>query len=201
MNEVFVIKRISATICTFRALESIFMPSITVDRYDLALLDALQHDAHTTNTVLGEQAHLSASQVSRRVQRLEEAGVISGYAALLDPTTIGLGVTAYAHINLERHGGSGKGDSRTADFEAAVAAMPEVLECFSVTGEADYILRIVAPDLASFSETMMQRLLTLPGVAQVKTNIALTRVKESHVLPLDHVTRPTERSKRISFSG
>ena len=171
------------------------MPIINVDRCDLALLEALQHDGHATNAALGERAHLSASQVSRRVQRLAEAGVISGYAALLDPVTIGLGVTAYAHINLERHGEKG-----TAQFEAAVALMPEVRECFSVTGEADYILRIVAPDLASFSETMMKRLLNLPGVSQVKTNIALTRVKESHVLPLEHVTRPARRGRRIGFN-
>jgi Lrp/AsnC family leucine-responsive transcriptional regulator len=68
--------------------------------------------------------------------------------------------------------------------------MPEVLECFAVSGEADYLLRIVAPDLAAFSDLMMKRLLTLPGVAQVKTNIALSKVKETHELPLDHVAQP-----------
>ncbi len=160
------------------------MSAITVDRYDLALLDALQRDCHATNATLGEQAHLSASQVSRRIQRLEEAGV-----------------TAYAHIDLERHGEAAGGRSRTAEFEAAVAAMPEVQECFSVTGEADYILRIVAPDLASFSDLMMKRLLALPGVARVKTNIALSRVKETHVLPLDHVAQPQRQGRRLRFAG
>ena len=120
------------------------MIELSIDRYDLQLLAALQHDGHATNAGLGEAASLSASQVSRRIQRLEEAKVITGYAALLDHA-LGLGVTAYAQVILERHD-----KTRPAEFEKQIAAMPEVLECFAVTGEADYMLRIVAPDLAAF---------------------------------------------------
>lgn len=170
------------------------MNSISVDRYDLALLEALQQDAHATNAALGERAHLSASQVSRRVQRLTESGVIARAAALLDRATLGLGVTAWAHVVLERHG-----EARPADFERAVAEIPAVLDCHSVTGEADYILRIVAPDLAAFSELMMKVLLPLPGVAQIKTNIALQKVKETHVLPLDHIARPPRSARRVCY--
>jgi DNA-binding Lrp family transcriptional regulator len=172
------------------------MSELSIDRYDLQLLAALQRDGHATNAELGEKASLSASQISRRIQRLEEAKVITGYAALLDPHSIGLGVTAYAQIILERHD-----KTRPAEFERAVLAMPEVLECFAVTGEADYLLRIVAPDLAAFSELMMKRLLNLPGVAQVKTNIALSKVKETHELPLDHVAQPRQQKRRVRFTG
>lgn len=172
------------------------MQAITIDRYDLALLDAVQQRGNATNATLGEQVHLSASQISRRLQRLEESGIIAGYAALLDPAALGLGVTAFAHVILERHG-----EARTDVFENAVAAMPEVIDCFSVSGDADYVLRIVASDLAAFSELMMKRVLRLPGVAHIKTNIALQKIKQTHVLPLDHVTQPATPRQRIRYAS
>ena len=172
------------------------MTETLIDRYDLKLLAAVQRNGHATNAELGEQAGLSASQASRRVQRLAEAGVIAGYTALLDPATLGLGVTAYAQVLLERHD-----TSRPQAFEKQVSALPEVLECFAVTGEADYMLRIVAPDLAAFSDLMMKKLLTLPGVAQVRTNIALSKVKQTHELPLSHVSRPPQKARRVRYTG
>ncbi|HAY09577.1 MAG TPA: AsnC family transcriptional regulator [Thauera sp.] len=172
------------------------MSTFTVDRQDLALLDALQRSGNATNATLGEQVHLSASQVSRRLQRLQEGGLIAGYAALLNPAAVGLGVTAFAHVVLERQGGA-----RSEAFEASVAGLPEVLECFSVSGNADYVLRLVAPDLAAFSELMMKRVLCLPGIANVKTDIVLGRVKQTHVLPLDHITQPSQPRQRVRFSG
>ncbi|MFO1319584.1 MAG: Lrp/AsnC family transcriptional regulator [Burkholderiales bacterium] len=172
------------------------MNDIAIDRYDLLLLEAIQQDGHATNAVLGERVNLSASQVSRRLQRLEESKVVAGYAALLDPGALGLGVTAYAHVVLERHD-----PTHATAFERAVVRLPEVLECFAVTGEADYLLRVVAPDLPTFSDLMMKRLLTLPGVQSVKTNIALSRVKETHVLPLDHVARPKQFRRSVTFTG
>jgi DNA-binding Lrp family transcriptional regulator len=170
------------------------MSEILIDRYDLQLLAALQRQGQATNAELGEKANLSASQISRRIQRLEEAKVISGYTALLDPPALGLGVIAYAQVILERHD-----KTSASDFERQVVALPEVLECFAVTGEADYMLRIVAPDLAAFSDLMMKKLLTLPGVAQVKTNIALSKVKQTHELPLDHVANPQQPKRRVRY--
>jgi DNA-binding Lrp family transcriptional regulator len=79
--------------------------------------------------------------------------------------------------------------------------MPEVLECLSVTGEADYVLRVLAPDLASFSSFMMKRLLRLPGVANVKSNIALKKIKQTHVLPLDHIKQPEQASPKLVYSS
>ena len=118
------------------------MQEMRIDRFDLALLQALQQDSHLTNAELGTRISLSPSQVCRRIQRLEELGVIKGYTALLDGEVLGLGVMAYAQIILERHD-----KARGSEFESAVAKLAAVVECFAVTGEADYMLRIVAPDL------------------------------------------------------
>ena len=172
------------------------MPSISINRYDLALLEALQRNGNATNAVLGEAVHLSASQVSRRLQRLGELGIIAGYAALIDPATIGLGVTAFAQVILERHG-----QSQSDAFEQAAAAMPEITECFSVSGDADYFLRIVASDLQAFSELMMKRVLRLPGVAHIKTNIALQKIKRTHVLPLDHIAQPARPRVQLVYAA
>lgn len=172
------------------------MTTITLDRYDLALLDAVQRDGNATNAALGETVHLSPSQISRRLTRLTEVGIIAGHAALLDPAAIGLGVTAFAQVVLERHG-----QTHSEAFEGAAAAMPEVMECFSVSGDADYFLRIVAADLQAFSELMMKRVLRLPGVAHIKTNIALQKVKQSHVLPLDHVAQLARPRSQLKYEG
>jgi DNA-binding Lrp family transcriptional regulator len=179
------------------------MTSITVDGHDLALLTELQRDGHATNAALGEIIHLSTSQVSRRVQRLEEAKIIDHYAAVIDPAVVGLGVTAFTHVVLERHGGThaDSGDTHGAKFERAIADLPEVLECFSVAGEADYLLRIVAADLAALSEFMMKHLLRLPGVSNVKSTISLQRTKQTSVLPLAHITRPRQTRQRIRFAS
>ncbi len=171
------------------------MSKITIDRYDLALLDALQRKGNATNATLGEQIRLSASQISRRIQRLEEDGVIAGYVALLAPTALGLGITAFAQVSLER-----QGDAANEAFEAAVAAMPEVVDCFSVSGESDYMLRMVVPDLAAFSELMLKQLRHVPGVAGIKTSIALQTVKQTHALPLDHLTQPSRPRQRVRYA-
>jgi Lrp/AsnC family transcriptional regulator, leucine-responsive regulatory protein len=170
------------------------MSTITVDRYDLRLLDELQRDGHATNSTLGEKIHLSTSQVSRRVQRLQEAGVIDHYAAILDPAAVGLHVVAFTQVTLDRQGAN-SGDK----FEREVAKLPQVLECFSLAGEADYILRIVTPDLASFSEFMNKHLLRLSGVTNVTSSVALRKVKQTHILPLDHIAQPMETKQRIEY--
>ena len=179
------------------------MAGITVDRHDLALLTELQRDGHATNAALGEIIHLSTSQVSRRVQRLEEAGVIDHYTAVIDPAVVGLGVMAFTHVVLERHAGTpaDKGETHGARFEREIARLPEVLECFSVAGEADYVLRIVAYDLAALSEFMTRHLLHLPGVSTVKSTISLHKIKQTSVLPLNHIIQPRQTRQRIRFSS
>lgn len=172
------------------------MHEISVDKFDLELLDLLQLDASLTNAALAERVHLSASQVGRRRQRLEESGVLERTVALLDQGLAGIGAVAFAHVTLERHGAR-----RTEDFERAVAALPEVLECWSVTGEADYVLKLVAPDLAQLSDLLLKRLLALPGVTHVHSNIALERVKHSTALPLDHLRQAPRSGPRLRYAG
>lgn len=170
------------------------MSTISVDRHDLALLAELQRDGRATNSALGEKVHLSTSQVSRRIQRLEETDVISHYVAVLNPEVVGLGVIAFTHVTLDRQGEQG------GRFEEAIADIPEVLECLAVTGDADYILRIASPDLASFSDFMTTRLLRLPGVANVKSTVTLKTIKQSFSLPLEHIKRPAQVKRQITFT-
>lgn len=171
------------------------MQQIVVDKFDIQILEALQRRGNATNSALGDEVHLSPSQVSRRITRLEQTGIIAAYAALLDPGAVGLGVSAFANVILERHS---EGSSEA--FERAIAALPEVVECFSVSGDADYVLRIVASDLAAFSELMMKRIMRLPGLAHIKTNIALKRVKQTNVLPLDHIMHAPRTSQRVQYA-
>ena len=172
------------------------MPTISLDRYDLALLERVQRAGEATNAELGEAVHLSPSQVSRRLARLAEVGIIKGRAALLDAAAIGLTVTAFAQVILERHG-----PPQSDAFESAAAALPEVTECYSLSGDADYFLRLVAPDLQAFSELMMKRVLRLPGVAHIKTSIALQKIKQTHELPLEHIAQAARPRQQIRYEA
>ena len=108
--------------------------------------------------------------------------VIAGYAALLRPEAVGLTVMAFSNVSLERHS-----EDLVQGFEQAVTARPEILDCWSVTGEADFVLRIVAADLKSFADFLSLRVLRIPGVRAVRSSIVLHRIKQSTALPLDHV--------------
>lgn len=152
---------------------------LALDKIDLHLLAALQRDGRATNPALGDAVHLSASQVSRRVQRLEEAGLIDRCVTLLRPAKLGLTVTAFTRVSLERHG-----EGRSDAFDDAVRLMPEVLECYSVTGPYDYQLRIVAADLEAFAQFMMRRLMRVPGVRSVESSVVLQEIKRTTELPL-----------------
>lgn len=158
------------------------MSTTSLDKHDLAVLHALQRDVEVSHADLGRLTHLSGSQISRRIQRLRDSGLILRNVALLDPKALGLNVLAFTFVSLERHG-----RAHGVDFERKLQDLPEVLECFSVSGEADYMLRIVASDLESFSAFMMSRILRLPGVGIVKSHIALQRVKQTSELPLEQL--------------
>lgn len=170
------------------------MSAIVIDRYDLELLAALQEDGHATNAAIGQKIHLSTSQVSRRIQHLEESHVIARYTAVLNPDILGLGVIAFTYITLERQSEQGQ------QFEDAVKDLAPVLECHSVTGEADYILRVASPDLAAFSDFMTTKLLRLAGVANIKSIITLKTIKQTSSLPLDHLTQPTKVKRQVAFA-
>lgn len=152
-----------------------------LDAFDMSLLAALQRDSTATHQQLGSIVHLSASQVSRRVQRLQALGFISRYVALLNTTALGLTVRAISYVTLTRH----SGDEGLA-FEREIAGFPEVLECYSVAGESDYILQIVAADLHTLSESVLRRLTRIQGVGSIRSNIVLNCIKSTTELPLVH---------------
>lgn len=156
--------------------------TVQLDIYDLRLLTALQREGRSPNAALAEQVGLSASQVSRRLSRLEQEGVIASYAALLDPDIAGLSVMAFSSVSLERHA-----EELVTGFERAVTSRPEILECWSVTGGDDFVLRIVAKDLKSFADFLSQHILRLSGVRSVRSAIVLHRIKQTTVLPLDQL--------------
>lgn len=155
-----------------------------LDSYDISLLAALQRDAYATHQQIGEQVHLSASQVSRRVQRLQAGGYVRRYVALLEPQALGLGVRAMSYVTLTRHGGD-----EGATFETEIGSIPEVLECYSVAGESDYILHIVCADLSVLSEQVLRRITRIQGVGSIRSNIVLNCIKSSTELPLGHLGR------------
>ena len=152
-----------------------------LDVFDLRLLAALQQDGRAASSALADTVGLSASQVGRRLARLEQDGVIECYAPLLQPEAVGLTVLAFSNVSLDRHA-----EGLVHGFEAAVMDWPEILECYSVTGEADFVLRIVAKDLKSFADFLMLRLLRIPGVRSARSSIVLDRIKQTTALPLSH---------------
>ncbi len=143
------------------------------------ILSVLQTDGRITNQALAERTGLSAAPCWRRVKALEESGVIRGYAALLDPRKTGLGIAAYAHIHLQSHG-----EDNIAQFEAAVRKTPEIMECYAVTGEADFLIKVMVPDIAAYDRFLHDFVFRLEGVGQVHSNLALREIKYTTALPL-----------------
>lgn len=152
---------------------------MSIDNQDKALLRHLQEDGRATNAELAASAHLSDSACFRRVRALEAAGVITGYAATVDPAAVGLGLTVYVSITL-----ASQAQDVLAAFEAAVAEAPEIMECHLMTGQADYIVRIVASDVADLERLHAQVLTRLPGVARLNSSIALRSVVRREALPI-----------------
>lgn len=150
-----------------------------LDGYDIRILAALQEDARISNVALSERVNLSPSQCSRRIARLEQAGLVRGYLARLDPAAIGLDVIALVTVSLKEHG-----EEAVQAFQDAVLGLPEVLECALTTGDADYLLRVAAPDLKSFSDIVMHRLMALPNVGNLRSSIILNQIKPLAGLPL-----------------
>ena len=132
---------------------------------------------------LADQVGLSSSAALRRVKRLEESGVIARYVALVRAHRVGLGLTAYINVRMEKHSGSGKRSPMDV-FGAAVLTWPEVVECVALTGEMDYLLRVVVSDMDHYSRFVMNTLLRHPSVQDCKTSFVLNSVKTTTVLPV-----------------
>ena len=132
---------------------------------------------------LAGEVNLSPSATLRRVRRLEELGAIAGYMAIVPPERVGLGLTAYINVRLEKHTESHKRNPMDL-FRAAVQSWPEVVECVALTGEMDYLLRVVVEDMAHYSRFIMDTLLKHPSVEDCKTSFVLDRVKNTTAVPV-----------------
>ena len=153
-----------------------------LDRTDLRLLALLQRDGRASNADLATQVNLSPSACLRRIQRLESAGVVAGYAARLDPQALGLGLQAFVRVQLEKHGAPG-----IERFVRAVQDWDEVVACHALTGDMDYLLHVYVRDLEHFSRFLLDRLLDASGVADVNSSFVLRTVKELRALPLSQL--------------
>jgi len=150
-----------------------------LDRIDRAILTELQRDGRLSNRELADKVHLSESACLRRVRALEEAGVIDRYAALVSQSRVGLPGNVFVSITLNR-----QEQADLAAFEEAVKRVPEVMECYLMTGAQDYLLRVVVSDPADFERLHSQHLTRLPGVARVQSSFALRTVRKSVELPV-----------------
>jgi Lrp/AsnC family leucine-responsive transcriptional regulator len=149
------------------------------DRYDRILLQTLQSKGRASNVELSEQVNLSPPQCYRRVQRLEQEGVIRGYSAQVDAAALGLGVTAFVNLNIAR-----EQFKQVRELEKAIRQFPEILECYTISGDFDYLLKVVATDLKSLSSFLTDRLMQVPGVAGVRSMVCLEEIKPASPLPL-----------------
>jgi len=152
---------------------------MSFDRIDRQILAHLQQDGRMTNVELAERVGLTAPPCLRRVRALEEAGVIRGYHAELDPASLGFPITVFAMVSLRS-----QAEHDLAAFEAHVAGIPEIRECHMLNGEIDFILKIVASDLKSFQEILTTHLTTAPNVASVKTSLTIRTAKSTSGIPV-----------------
>ncbi len=154
--------------------------TLELDRYERKILHTLQVDGRISNRELAEQVGLSPSPCWRRLRDLEESKVIRQYTALLDADRLGFRVCGFAHVSLENHH-----SETVAQFDAAVEKWPEILECYMISGDYDYMLKIVVADMAAYEALLSTRLLQVPAIRAVNTTFVLRARKYTTVLPLD----------------
>lgn len=150
-----------------------------MDRYDRQILEVLQENGRISNKQLAERVNLSESACLRRVRSLEDSGTIQRYVAMLSQDQVGVSGDVLVHIGLHR-----EEQSELAAFEEAVRQIPEVMECYLMTGEFDYLLRVVVADMADFERIHKEELTRLPGVARVNSSVAIRKVLKRTALPL-----------------
>ena len=156
-----------------------------LDRYDIAILRALQLDARLSNTELAARIGISAAPTWRRVRWLEEQGYITGYRAELDRRKLGLGVLAFVRVDADRNAAAA-----TRELEEAIRRLPEVIACHYISGSGTFELQVMATDLDAFSRFSLDTLLNLPHVKDLHTSFSLGEVKAGAALPLSHLDRP-----------
>ncbi|MGA0560807.1 Lrp/AsnC family transcriptional regulator [Ancylobacter sp. VNQ12] len=156
------------------------MAEAKLDGIDRKILVALQENAHATMEEISAKVGLSPSPCARRVRQMEAAGVIRGYVAILDQEKVGLPISVFASIRLER-----QREDELDRFARAIARWPEIVECYLMTGQRDYLLRIVVKDLPAYEAFLKRTLTRLEGVASIESSFALSQVKHAQALPID----------------
>jgi len=167
------------------------MPTEPIDAIDRTILDRLQDDARLSNVELARAVNLSPSPCLARVRRLEDSGLIRRYVTLLDPVKLGLTVSVLVQVTLEK-----QIEPALEAFEKAIRARGEVMECYLMTGDADYLLRVVVPDVPAFERFILDFLSRVPGVGNIKSSFALKQVKYQTALPLPPREPPKPRRAR-----
>ncbi|HWE74375.1 MAG TPA: Lrp/AsnC family transcriptional regulator [Stellaceae bacterium] len=163
-----------------------------LDAIDRKILARLQDDARIANVALADAVGLSPAPCLRRVRALEDRGVIRKHVSLVDPAAVGLSVSVFVHVSLER-----QIETSLKRFETAILTRPEVMECYLMTGDADYLLRVVCADLGAFERFLLDHLTQVPGVASIRSSFALKQVKYSTALPvaIPPLQRQSSRAK------
>jgi DNA-binding Lrp family transcriptional regulator len=147
---------------------------------DRRLLRELQRDSRRTNQELADDLNMSSSACWRRVRALEESGIVTRYAALVDREKAGFSTSAILHVSLDRHD-----EKFVTEFVSRVRRRPEVLECFATTGDADYHLRVVVSDMAAYNRFLDEFMFRIPGIRHVRTNVILKEIKYDVALPFE----------------
>ena len=162
-----------------------------LDTLDLRILDRLQADARLSNVDLAKAVHLSPSPCLARVRALEEDGLIARYVTLLDPLKLGLTVSVFISVKLEK-----QIESALEIFETAMRGRPEVMECYLMTGDSDYLLRVIVPDMQALERFIVDFLARVPGVGNIRSSFALKQVKYQTALPLPSPEKPAPKRRR-----
>ena len=183
------------------------MSTTSLDRIDIKILNELQQNASLTNVELASRVNLSPSPCLARVRTLEKLGVIDRRIALLDPAVLGIGVTAFIQIKLEK-----QVQTSLENFTRSIDRLAQVMECYLMTGESDYMLRVMAADIEDLEDLIVNKLSRIPGVSSIRSNLALKRISYKTVLPIDtnrpvtvkacaNPSRPPERSPRPRYDA
>lgn len=161
------------------------MLGVELDRFDVSILRELQRDASLSNQELAERIGLTAAPCSRRVKQLEESGVIASHVIRINERRVGLNLIALLHISMDKHI-----PERFEEFEAGISLIPEVMECYLITGhDADYQLKVAVPDMDSYHDILLGKITRIKGVAGVKSAFIMRKVIDTTALPLNYIRK------------
>jgi len=166
------------------------MPLNDLDPTDLAILDRLQADGRIANVDLADAVSLSPSSCLRRTKSLEAEGLIAGYRAELDRAAVGLGLTVFVSLKVGQHS-----RERSREIEAALSAIPSVVACHLISGEADFFIEVVVPDLASYERVLLDEILAIDAVTDARSTFAIRTIRSRGPLPLDHLRARRRRGR------